>query len=120
MKNRSFVLFGLLAVGAAVGLFLLLETTTEWSWYWNWLIAAGGVTFLFYGFDKVSAKAGTGRVPELLLHLLALAGGFAGAILGMLVFRHKSNFRAHPLFLPIMIVSGVLWGFIIYWLYTQS
>ncbi|RIK17522.1 MAG: hypothetical protein DCC51_12300 [Anaerolineae bacterium] len=37
-----------------------------------------------------------------------------GALLGMLVFRHKSNFREHPLFIPIIILGGVLWGFLIY------
>ena len=102
------------------GLFLLLETTTDWRWYWTWLLAAGVVTFVFYGMDKVLSKGGRGRVPEVLLHLMALAGGFIGALLGMLVFRHKSNFRAHPLFVPIIIAGGALWGFLIYWLTTQA
>jgi uncharacterized membrane protein YsdA (DUF1294 family) len=32
-------------------------------------------------------------VPENLLHLLALLGGFPGAWAGMLLFHHKTNFR---------------------------
>lgn len=119
-RFRYQIIFGVLAAILAVGLFLLLETTTEWAWYWNWLISTSGVAFAFYAFDKLSSKAGTGRVPELILHLLALAGGFVGALLGMLVFRHKSNFRAHPLFVPVIIAGGALWGFIIYWLMTRS
>ncbi len=118
MRNRSLTVFSVLALLAAVALFLTLESTTTWAWQWSWLIAAGIVAFAFYGYDKVSSKAGRGRVPEVLLHLLALAGGFAGALAGMLFFRHKSNFRAHPLFLPLIIAGGVLWGFIIYWLYA--
>lgn len=116
MRNRSFAVFGILALLAAVALFLTLESTTTWAWQWSWLIAAGIVAFAFYGYDKVSSKAGRGRVPEVLLHLLALAGGFVGALAGMLFFRHKSNFRAHPLFLPLIVLSGVLWALIIYWL----
>lgn len=120
MRNRNFSVFGGLAAIAALALLLVLESTTTWAWYWNWLLAAGVAAFLIYGYDKVSAKAGAGRVPESLLHLLALAGGFAGALLGMVVFRHKSNFRAHPLFLPVIILGGVLWGFVLYWLYFRG
>ena len=55
MRSGSFIIYGLLAVVGGVGLFLLLETTTDWRWYWNWLIAAGVVDFLFYGLDKALA-----------------------------------------------------------------
>lgn len=120
MRNRSFGIFGVIAIIASVGLFLVLESTTEWVWYWNWLIAASVVAFIFYAYDKVSSKAGAGRIPELILHLLSLAGGFAGALLGMLVFRHKSNFKAHPLFVPIMVAGAVIWSFLIYWLITRA
>lgn len=120
MRNRSFTVFGIIAIIASVGLFFLLETSTTWVWYWNWLIAVSVVTFVFYAYDKISAKAGMGRIPEMLLHLLSLAGGFAGALLGMLVFRHKSNLKAHPLFLPLMLVGAALWGGLIYWLITRA
>lgn len=116
IRNRSLSIFGALALVAAVALLLMLESTTSWAWYWSWLVAAGVVTFALYGYDKLSSKAGAGRVPELLLHLLSLAGGFGGALLGMLVFRHKSNARAHPLFLPLLILGAALWAFLIYWL----
>jgi uncharacterized membrane protein YsdA (DUF1294 family) len=72
------------------------------------------VAFIFYGGDKALAKTNTKRVPEVVLHLLALSGGFVGALVGMFAFHHKSNFRAHPLFLPIIFISAGLWGFIIY------
>ena len=119
MRNRSFTVFGIIAIIASVGLFLVVESTTEWVWFWNWLLAASVVTFIFYAYDKISAKAGMGRIPEILLHLLSLAGGFTGALLGMLVFRHKSNVRAHPLFLAMMVVGAALWSVLIYWLLTR-
>jgi uncharacterized membrane protein YsdA (DUF1294 family) len=103
-----------MAAIAAAALFLALQSTTQWAWYWCWLLAAGSVAFGLYGIDKGTAKAGRARVPELLHHLVALAGGFGGALLGMIVFRHKSNFGKHPLFIPIIIAGLALWSFIIY------
>lgn len=116
MKNRSLVLFGSVAAILVAAVFLVLNQSLDVAWYWKWLIAASAVTFGFYGYDKISAKAGAGRVPEILLHLLALGGGFAGALLGMLLFRHKSNFRAHPLFVPVIIAGALLWAAIVYYL----
>jgi uncharacterized membrane protein YsdA (DUF1294 family) len=106
----------LIAGALAAGLFLLLQfvLTTTWAWYYNWLIAAGVVAFVYYGIDKGLAKTHASRVPEAVLHGLALIGGFAGALLGMVVFHHKTNTRAHPLFLPIIFISAGLWGFVIY------
>jgi uncharacterized membrane protein YsdA (DUF1294 family) len=119
-RSNNYLIFGVLAAGAFMGLFLVLENLTDWRWYFNWLIAGSVVTFITYGTDKALAKANTSRVPEVILHLLALAGGFVGALMGMIVFRHKSNFRAHPLFLPIIIVGGVAWIYAIYWLSTRA
>jgi len=45
--------------------------------------------FVVYGIDKWSARRGGGRVPEGTLHLLALLGGWPGALLGQQVFAHK-------------------------------
>lgn len=120
MNNRYFIRYGTLAAVIAAGLFLALQLTTQWAWYWGWLLAAGGAAFVLYGIDKGAAKAGRARVPELLHHLLALAGGFGGALLGMIVFHHKSNFSKHPLFIPIIIVGIALWSFIVYQLAFQS
>ena len=49
------------------------------------------VAFVFYGFDKRRAQADGRRVPEKTLHLLALLGGWPGALMGQRVFRHKTQ-----------------------------
>lgn len=49
------------------------------------------VSFVAYGFDKGRAGTGGRRVPERTLHLLALAGGWPGALLGQRQFRHKTQ-----------------------------
>jgi uncharacterized membrane protein YsdA (DUF1294 family) len=62
-----------------------------------WLIVLGVygvlsvVLFGMYGMDKAAAERGTWRTPEVSLHLVALAGGWPGAMVGMRVFRHKTK-----------------------------
>jgi len=49
------------------------------------------VAFVAYGIDKQSAQTGKRRIPERSLHLLALLGGWPGALAGQRVFRHKTR-----------------------------
>jgi uncharacterized membrane protein YsdA (DUF1294 family) len=63
----------------------------DWRFYWIWLAAASGITFLLYGFDKSQSRQAGWRVPEVVLHGLALSGGFPGGWAGRSVFRHKTK-----------------------------
>lgn len=54
--------------------------------------------FLVYGLDKWAARRGRARVAEASLHLVALMGGWPGALLGQQLFRHKT---AKPVFLRL-------------------
>lgn len=47
--------------------------------------------FVAYGWDKRSSANGNRRVPEQALHLLALLGGWPGALIGQRYFRHKTK-----------------------------
>jgi len=78
-------------VALAVGgiLYLILYASTMWHPYTVWLAAWGLTAATFYGWDKWQARRRGWRVPEVVLHALALVGGFAGAWAGMLLFRHK-------------------------------
>lgn len=49
------------------------------------------VTLIAYGADKQAATAGRWRTPEVHLQLLALLGGWPGALLAQRWFRHKSS-----------------------------
>lgn len=58
---------------------------------------ASAASFALYGLDKAAAVRGARRVPEATLHILALLGGWPGALAGQLTFRHKTRkqpFRA--------------------------
>jgi uncharacterized membrane protein YsdA (DUF1294 family)/cold shock CspA family protein len=50
-----------------------------------------GIAFLLYGADKSAARQGTRRTPESTLHLVDLVGGWPGALVARLVFRHKTT-----------------------------
>jgi len=57
-----------------------------------YLIFVNIVTFLIYGFDKLQAfknNRDVSRVPEVRLLLLILLGGVVGALIAMILFRHK-------------------------------
>ena len=74
-----------------------------------WIIAFSLTTFALFGFDKGLAKADKDRIPENVLHLFTILGGFPGQLIGRLLFRHKVNFSKHPLFNIVLIASTILW-----------
>jgi len=47
--------------------------------------------FAAYGFDKSAARRKLRRTPERTLHALGLAGGWPGALIAQLLFRHKTS-----------------------------
>jgi uncharacterized membrane protein YsdA (DUF1294 family) len=52
-------------------------------------VVMSALTFVAYAVDKSAARRARRRVSEKTLHLLALLGGWPGALLAMPVFRHK-------------------------------
>lgn len=79
----------------AVPLFLAVYAgiTLLWrppAWFAAVYAGASLVTFVVYWSDKAAARSGAWRVRESSLHLLALAGGWPGALLAQRVLRHKS------------------------------
>ncbi|MDF1892781.1 DUF1294 domain-containing protein [Rahnella sp. Lac-M11] len=49
------------------------------------------LTLLIYGADKLAARKGWRRIPENTLLLFGLLGGWAGALAGQQLFRHKTQ-----------------------------
>ncbi|NKI34733.1 DUF1294 domain-containing protein [Wenzhouxiangella sp. XN79A] len=49
------------------------------------------VTFIAYGLDKGASQRGAWRTSEATLHLLALFGGWPGALIAQRRFRHKTR-----------------------------
>lgn len=115
-RRSPYLIFGIVALPLIIVLVIVLALTTTWSFYWIWLVALSIITFLLYGYDKGQAKLGGLRVPEIVLHGLALLGGFPGGWLGRAVFRHKTR---KPVFTVMLAVSTVIHLGIIYVLFLR-
>lgn len=71
-----------------------------------YLITLNMLTFVIYGFDKRQSIRQGGRVPEIILHLLAAAGATPAALAAQRIFRHKTRkqpFKA--IFITIIILQ---------------
>ena len=67
-------------------------------------------TFLLFGFDKRQSKKKGFRIPEIVLLLLSLFFGGAGALLGMVVFNHKTSKMAFRIFVPLSVFINYLFS----------
>ena len=78
-----------------------------------YFIGVNLTTFVMYGDDKHRAVHNNFRIPEIVLHLLALAGGSPAALLAQVTFRHKTRKRTFRIIfiaiilLQLMIIAGV-------------
>jgi uncharacterized membrane protein YsdA (DUF1294 family) len=54
-------------------------------------LAASVAAVVAYRVDKSAAQRGQRRTPESTLHVLALMGGWPGALIAQRVFHHKSR-----------------------------
>ena len=81
------------------------------TWIALLYLGASVFTFAAYARDKTAARRGDWRTRESTLHLLALAGGWPGALLAQQVLRHKSvkaGFRAVFWSTVVLNVAGFL------------
>lgn len=108
--GRAFVL-ALLFLGA-------LAALAHWHWLPWWVPVAYGVvsvlTLLMYARDKSAALKEKQRTPESTLHLLALLGGWPGAMVAQQSLRHKSQKRSfrRVYWLTVLINLAVLGSWI--------
>ena len=74
--------------------------------------AGSVITYVVYAFDKSAAQRGAWRTSESTLHLLALIGGWPGAIFAQQKLRHKSQkqeFRFVFWITVLLNVAAFLW-----------
>ena len=111
------ILLGLVVMAGLMG---ALFFTTSWKFYWVWMIAINVTTFLLFGLDKGLAKTiHKLRIPEIVLHIYTLLGGFVGHILGRLVFRHKISREKRRMFDVVLVLSVLLQAGVVYLLFIR-
>lgn len=114
--NSAFENFALISIFLIIVIGLGITWLTTLQPYIVWLFTSSIVLFLLYGYDKAQARSHGGRVPESLLHALALLGGFMGGWLGRAVFRHKTRKR---IFTVVLLASTILHLALIAWIYLR-
>jgi uncharacterized membrane protein YsdA (DUF1294 family)/cold shock CspA family protein len=107
-KPRSPVtLFGVISLVLIVLLSGYLAQT--WNFVLAYLLGINVVTVLMYGYDKAIASSNRVRVPEKVLHGLAMLGGSPAALFAQLFFRHKTVKASFQLsYWAIVLVQVVL------------
>lgn len=68
------------------------------------------LALIAFGVDKARAADGRRRIPELTLLTLAALGGSVGAVLGSVLFHHKTNARRKLHFFVTLYGSLVMHG----------
>jgi len=118
LRPSPYKVYCLLSIVLFGGAFGFLWWCCRW---WNlivlYFLAINFVVGFLYFLDKIIAgKRGIVRVPELILHILALWGGSPMALLAQKLFRHKISKKSFIViyWLIVLIQTGVLsWFFIV-------
>jgi uncharacterized membrane protein YsdA (DUF1294 family) len=114
-KNRKIVKKSKSIIGAAIFLIIVGISTLMAKIPFLVLplyLVASLLTFIIYAVDKSAAKRGAWRTKESTLHLLALAGGWPGAIIAQQKLRHKSkkqSFRIVFWFTVLINIGAFIW-----------
>lgn len=71
--------------------------------------------------DKYKAKKERWRIRERSFFITAFLGGAAGIMMGMTMFRHKTQHKAFYIGIPILYIFNMVSGFfLIYWIYIRA
>lgn len=77
------------------------------------------LTFGLYGWDKHQAVFSRWRVAEAVLIITALLGGAWGAVMGMLLFRHKTQHTLFQICNPLFLLLQIGVGCLLYYSYSM-
>lgn len=91
----------LLLVFAAIG------STMTSDPFAMWLLLANALTLVIYGVDKMAARKDWRRVPESTLLVFGVVGGWAGAIAGQQLFRHKTQKQPFKTYFIVSIILSI-------------
>lgn len=96
------------AIVISLMLFLLIFGALRHLPLWGvYFVGLNLITFALYGFDKRIAGSTWPRVPENLLHTLALLGGSPAALMAQRFFRHKTFKKKFLLVYWLIVVAQI-------------
>ena len=75
------------------------------------------ITYKLFDIDKRRAMLSLWRIPEANLLLFSAIGGWPGALIGQIVFRHKTKKQPFKLLLWIIIFAHI---YLYYWIFKNQ
>ena len=81
-----------------------------------YLLIINALAFLLMCVDKRKAQKNLWRIPERTLLGVSLIGGSLGAMLGMQIFRHKTQHLKFVIGVPVMLAGHIL---LLIWLFCR-
>ena len=79
-----------------------------------YLLIVNITAFILYGLDKRKAEKNKWRIKESTLIVIAALGGSVGALLGMIIFRHKTKHPKSFILVPLFLLLQVILGFLVF------
>lgn len=102
-----------LTLGIVSIFFLALLLATRFIPLTPWIVIvyslSSMITCGLYALDKASAVQGTRRIPENVLHLFELIGGWPGALFAQKYYRHKTVKASYQLLFWLIVVTNLVY-----------
>ena len=76
-----------------------------------YLIFINLLSFILFALDKRKAQKQAYRIRESILLFTAFIGGASGALISMLIFRHKTQKIKFTLLVPLFLIAHVFLGY---------
>lgn len=92
----------------------VLESQIYLKIFLYYLLLVNTVSFCLFAGDKRRARQGGWRIPERTLFLWAIVGGALGGLLGMYVFRHKTQHIIFKWGFPLIILLQLSFVYYLY------
>jgi uncharacterized membrane protein YsdA (DUF1294 family)/cold shock CspA family protein len=89
LRSGHFITLAILLVAPGVAIARLFASDRAWT-LTGWVVLASVITYALYAWDKRRAQQGDWRIPEKVLHVWELLGGWPGGFLAQRRLRHKS------------------------------
>ncbi|MDK2919135.1 MAG: hypothetical protein PWQ37_1868 [Candidatus Petromonas sp.] len=71
-------------------------------YFWIYIFLINGYGLILIALDKYKAVKNKWRIRENNFFIVALAGGAAGVLLGMTIFRHKTQHKKFYIGIPVL------------------
>ncbi|ABR49695.1 protein of unknown function DUF1294 [Alkaliphilus metalliredigens QYMF] len=88
--------------------------------YGSYLLLINFSSFILVFIDKRKAEKKEWRIKEVSLLLMALAGGGAGVLIGMVLLKHKTHKKKFTMGIPCIYLLNQIMHLLIYYSLRQS